>query len=331
MADTSNNPTSLPEKRLTEQQANLVLNTIGEGFCLIDQGGRILWCNEHLHTFPREVLDRLKQTCISSLAAFAHQPVAESGEAGPRRARGKKFGFQITEDRYYEALISPILQGETVTQVAAIVWDASNNRRLKQRIDAIDAAGAELVRLEGEAIAKLNVTERLRILEEKVVRYANDLMHFDHFIVRALDAKTKRLDPVIHAGLPPEALEVDLYAEPEGNGISGWVAATGRSYLCHDVEKDPRYITCLSHAKSSLTVPLRLHDKIIGVFNVESLTPHAFQEEDRQFAEIFARYIAMALNVLNLLVVERYTTTGRLAENVVREMAGPLDTLLTRV
>ena len=55
--------------------------------------------------------------------------------------------------------------------------------------------------------------------------------------------------------MPTEAMEVELFAESEGNGISGYVAASGRSYICADVEKDPRYVTGLTHARSSLTVP----------------------------------------------------------------------------
>ena len=40
-------------------------------------------------------------------------------------------------------------------------------------------------------------------------------------------------------------------------------------------------------AKSSLTVPLVLHDEVIGTFNVESPEPRAFTESDLQFLEIF--------------------------------------------
>ena len=82
---------------------------------------------------------------------------------------------------------------------------------------------------------------------------------------------------VIAEGLPPEALEIELYAQPEGNGISGYVAATGRSYICHDTEKDSRYVLGLEHSKSSLTVPLMLFDEVVGVYNVESDQVGAFQ------------------------------------------------------
>jgi len=317
------------ERALVDQQASLVINTIGEGVCVVDSQGECLWANDRMRSFPPVVYDRVKQTCRSAMSIFAHQ-TGLAGRGRKRRLRSKKFGFQVSEDRYYEAFVSPVVSDAgKVTQVVAVVWDASTGRRLQQKIDAIDAAGRELVRLESESISRLNVADRLKLLEEKIIRYTSDLMHFDHFVIRLLDKKDNKLEPVIAVGIPSEALEVDLYAEPEGNGISGWVAATSRSYICHDVEKDPRYVTGLDHAKSSLTVPLRLHDKVIGVFNIESKTPGAFTEDDRQFAEIFGRYIAIALNILDLLVVERYTTTGRMAENVVREVAAPLNDIVT--
>ena len=50
-----------------------------------------------------------------------------------------------------------------------------------------------------------------------------------------------------------------------------------------------------------------MDDRVIGIFNIESQKPAAFTEDDRQFAEIFGRYVAVALNILNLLVVERFT------------------------
>jgi CheY-like chemotaxis protein len=116
-----------------------------------------------------------------------------------------------------------------------------------------------------------------------------------------------------------------MFAQPEGNGISGYVASTGRSYICPDVQRDPRYVMGLNDARSTLTVPLRLHDKVIGVFNIESHQPAAFTEDDRQFAEIFGRYVAIALNILDLMVVERVSTSHKVADNVCTEAAGPLN------
>jgi CheY-like chemotaxis protein/putative methionine-R-sulfoxide reductase with GAF domain len=223
-------------------------------------------------------------------------------------------------------MVSPVVSPTgRVVQVVAVVWDNTSQRRLQQKLDAIDRAGSELVRLESEAIAKLSVTERLKLLEDKIVRNVRELMHYDHFGIRILDRRTNKLEVVISSGIPQDALSVELFASREGNGISGYVASTGRSYICPDVMRDPRYIAGLDQARSSLTVPLYLHDKVIGVFNVESDKAAAFTEDDRQFAEIFGRNVAVALNILDLLVIERVSTRNRVADDVCSEVAGPLN------
>ncbi len=316
------------ERAMFDRQVSLVLNTIGEGVCIVDDTGVCVWANDKMRSFPPAVYERVKTTCLSAQSIFARQ-AAPGPESEQPRIRSKKFGFQVGEGRYFEMIVSPVVDEDGRTpQVVAVVWDASSGRRLQQKIDAIDAAGSELVRLEADAITKLNFADRLQLLEDKIIRYTSDLMHFDHFCVRLVDRRTNKLEPVMSVGLPTEAMDVDLYSEPEGNGISGYVAATGRSYICHDVEKDPRYVPALDHAKSSLTVPLRLHDKVIGIFNIESQSPGAFNEDDRQFAEIFGRYVAIALNVLDLMVVERYTAHGKVAEDMGREIAAPLNDIV---
>ena len=46
-----------------------------------------------------------------------------------------------------------------------------------------------------------------------------------------------------------------------GNGVTGFVAATGKSYLCEDTREDPLYLEGAQNARSSLTVPVMLHDR----------------------------------------------------------------------
>jgi CheY-like chemotaxis protein len=75
-------------------------------------------------------------------------------------------------------------------------------------------------------------------------------------------------------------------------------------------------------------VPLRLHDKVIGIFNIESQQVGAFTEDDRQFAEIFGRYVAVALHMLNLLVVERSAVNETVTGRVEGELNEPLSDIL---
>jgi CheY-like chemotaxis protein len=341
------------ERALASQQSGLILDTIGEGICITDDQGQILWSNRRIRQWSPAVRERIQKVCLDAWHLFTtqmtppgHLAVVGAGSPEPGSAvggggggvggkpvpsgRSRKFSFSIDDTQYFELFCSPVVDSQRhVAQVVAICWDATGGRRLQQKIDAIDQAGRELVRLEGESIAKLNVGQRLKLLEEKIIKFCRQLMHFDHFAIRLLDRKSNKLEIVISVGMPSEAIEVELFAQPEGNGISGYVASTGRSYICSDVQKDPRYVTGLTNARSSLTVPLMLHDKVIGIFNIESQQAAAFTEDDRQFAEIFGRYVAVALNILNLLVVERYTTTGQLASDVNSEIAGPLNDIIS--
>src|SRR5262249_52776763 len=134
--------------------------------------------------------------------------------------------------------------------------------------------------------------------------------------------------PLVAEGMTPEAADRVLKALPEGNGVTGYVAATGRSYLCADTTTDPRYIVGAAGAKSSMTVPIMIHDQVIGTFNVESPVPNAFGPDELQFAELFAREIAQALYTLELLSAQKSCAANESLKAVNREIALPVDHIL---
>lgn len=313
--------------QMTDGQAVAVLAAIGEGVCLSTLEGQVLWANERFRGFDDQVRSRIAAVCRQAAASFAERILSQEAEG--YAMTGKYDVASPDEKRFYEVVVSPV-KGEMGEpgRVAAVVWDVTSSRRVQQKMDAIDRAGAELVRLDAEAVRKKHVVDRLKLLEDKIVRYSHELMRFDQLAIRVIDERSGKLELVIAKGLSPEAMEVELYAQKEGNGIMGYVAATGRSYLCADVRRDRRYVTGMPNARSSLTVPLRLHDKIIGAFNVESDQVAGFSEEDRQFAEIFATHVALALHILDLLVVERCATGETITGTVKNEISEPLNDIV---
>jgi two-component system, sensor histidine kinase SagS len=312
------------ERALISQQSSLILNTIGEGVCVVDGEGRVGWMNRRMQQWPARVQESVARTCREAYEMFSRVPPADL--APPATPRSRRYHMSIDDAQYLEMIASPVLKPNgVVVQVVAIVWDATSSRRLQQKIDAIDRAGREMMHLDSDHIRQMSVVDRLRLIESKIISYTKELMHFDHFAIRLIDRKTEKLEIVMSAGLPPEALNIELLARAEGNGISGYVAATGRSYICVDVARDPRYVQGLDAAASSLTVPLRLHDRVIGILNVESRHRGAFNEDDRQFAEIFGRYVAMAVNTLDLMVKERVDTSHKITDEVSAELAAPIN------
>ncbi|MFT3685666.1 MAG: GAF domain-containing protein [Phycisphaerales bacterium] len=319
-------------RALATGRDRLLLNALGEGVCLTDYDGRVLWHNDRFAQYDGPTQHRIAAACRQA-ARQNVDPSHGDQNVGGLAGGGRRYEVSGSDDqRVLEVAISRAdnLGGEGVAGAAggkamvAVAWDVTAARRTQQKAAAIDRAGEELVRLDAELVRTMHTPERIRVLEQKIVKIAHDLLAFDQFNIRLIDHRTGKLELVMSKGLPPDAMEVSLYAKPDGNGISGYVAATGRSYISYDTTTDPRYVSGIHDARSSLTVPLRLNDKVIGIFNVENTRPAAFNEEDRQFAEKFANHAALALHILDLLRVERVETSETVSHTVEDELSAPL-------
>ncbi|MAY75153.1 MAG: hypothetical protein CMJ31_10625 [Phycisphaerae bacterium] len=332
--------------RPSEEQAVVLLDAIGEGVCLGDNRGRILWSNAFFRGLDpatrRLVGERLRSAAqqFLSLRRTGHDPQKvsplryeiESEDGGrqfevfatPAPPRPTDSG-DLGENAQDRERAEQRADREGDERVACAVRDVTRSNQIAAKLRAIGRAGEELVRLDSATIKNLNSFERLQLLEEKIVRIFHHELSYDHFAVFLIDDRRKRLELIISAGLPPELQDLELSAEREGSGISGYVAATGETYVCHDASADDRFLPGLVGAKSSLTVPLRIHDRVIGILDIESQAADAFDETAQQFVGIFARYVALALHMLDLLVVERSTTNENASTRVLNELREPLE------
>jgi len=327
------------QSTLESAWALTVLEATGDAVCLAKPDGQVLWSNSHFRALDDVTKGKVVELTSEALRILSTTPRTDSSVANALRQfaspdQCRFFEVSITaavdpkaEERRAAGPPSaptPSPTKRVFDYAAVIVRDITKAHRQRQKMDAIDKAGSELIRIEADSVRRMNSVERLKFMEAKIVGYAHDLLHFDHFGIRLLDVRTGKLELVLSHGLPPSYAEFDIYPLAEGNGISGAVAASGNSYICDDAATDPLFLPGLSGARSSLTVPLRLQDNVIGVLNVESQQPRAFGPEDRQFAEIFARSIAVALHILDLLVVERSTVNKSITGRVEGELNEPL-------
>jgi CheY-like chemotaxis protein len=299
--------------------ATTILDIIRQGICIVRASGEIEWANARLMALPAELREQVRERCLRVTRSTA----AGSAAATPR---ARRFTVNAAGETF-KITVTPILdRHHRVAQAAAIVGPAASRRTKEGWQAAIDHAGRELLNLDVQQFSRLEPQERLSLLEQKILRYMQDVLHFDTFEIRVLEPSSNKLELVMCAGLPAEgATANELFACAEGSGITGYVAATGHSYVCPDVSKDRRYLPGLSQARSSLTVPMWLGDTLMGVANFESTRPTAFTDEDRQGAETFARYIALALHMLELMASERQTSTKRVGRTVLGEVTAPLN------
>jgi two-component system, sensor histidine kinase SagS len=306
-----------------------ILEGMPDGVVLLDSDNLIVWSNGRLGEWSDcdQVVGKNFYTVLGSPEILGPDfcPFHTALATGQPTTSTLRSG----ENRYYHVHAVPVREtGNLLRHLIVNVRDVTSEVQQQQKMAAIHQAGLELADLSPAEITHMAVQDRIELVKSNILHFTRDLLHFNVVEVRLVDQKTGRLKPLLATGMDAEAASRELFAEPQNNGVTGFVAATGKSYLCEDTSEDPLYLAGAEGAKSSLTVPLLLHDQVIGTFNVESAAPRAFSESDLQFLEIFCRDVAAALNTLDLLEAEKATTAAESVEAIHSAVALPVDEIL---
>src|SRR5437762_217053 len=117
----------------------------------------------------------------------------------------------------------------------------------------------------------------------------------------------------IHAsqGLPRNAANLKLRVS---EGVTGWVARTGKAARVGDVKHDPRYVMLRPDVRSELAVPLEVNGEVRGVLNVDSDRTNAFSAEDQELLEALAAQAARVIQ--NTWLYEQLRLKARLFESL---------------
>jgi CheY-like chemotaxis protein/PAS domain-containing protein len=312
-------------------QAEEVLDAIADGVAVVDPDLRIIWANPEFlslndsrsHVTGGKFYDVLPESDV-----LGPDPCPFTSAVASRAPASTV--IKIRGSRYLRVTVTPVFDaGQTLTHLIALTREITDETQQQLKVTAIAKAGDELADLTPEELAQLGLEERTDLLKYNIARHMKDLMGLDYIEIRLLEKSTDRLIPLLSEGMSPLAATRELMARKQGHGVTGFVAATGQSYLCPDTTKDTLYIEGAENARSSLTVPLVYHGTVVGTLNVESPHPNNFDDRDRQFLEIYARNIAGALNTLDLLQAEKESTASASVQAISREVALPLDDIIT--
>lgn len=310
-------------------QNEKILEGMPDGIVVLDADNTIIWGNGRLRewTHNEEVIGSNFYTVLGSPEILG--PDFCPFHTALATARPSTSTLRSGDNRYFQVHAAPVFEDDQSPQhLIVTVHDVTTEMLQQQKLAAIHQAGIELADLMPDELSVMSVEERIELLKTNILHFTQDLLQFDVVEIRLLDGRTGRLEPLLAVGIIPEAAGRNLFARPQKNGVTGFVAATGKSYLCEDTTADPLYLEGCRGAKSSLTVPLILHDEVIGTFNVESPELRAFCESDLQFLEIFTRDVAVALNTLELLRHEKATTAQESVEAIHSAVALPVDDIL---
>ncbi len=311
-------------------QADEILDAIADGVAVVDPDLQIIWANPEFHSFADPAIQPVGSKFYRALGnpeVLGPDPCPFMTAIGSHTPSST--ALRIGSNRYLKVTVTPVFDAdEKLTHLIALTRETTDETQQQLKVNAIHKAGDELADLTPEELAEMGVEERTDLLKYNIARHMKDLMGLDFIEIRLLDRTTLRLTPLLTEGMTSMAANRELFARKENNGVTGFVAATGQSYLCPDTAHDPLYLEGAEGARSSLTVPLIYHGTVIGTLNVENAQPNAFDDRDRQFLEIYGRNVASALNTLELLQAEKINVATQSVEAISRELALPLDDIL---
>lgn len=144
-----------------------------------------------------------------------------------------------------------------------------------------------------------------------IAREAARLMNASSCSVVLVNPTTGFLEIQASEGLPVAAQNLKLKI---GEGITGWVAQTGKPARVGDVQSDKRYIMLRSEVRSELAVPLEVDGQVRGVLNVDSDRQNAFSADDQELLESLAAQAARVIQ--NTWLYEQVRLKARLLESL---------------
>jgi signal transduction histidine kinase len=227
--------------------------------------------------------------------------VADQGVGIPKDELGNVF------DKYFRARSQRDSKLEGLGLGLAIVKNIVEQHGGVIRVDSVESKGTtftftlprehcfnDLVGYIGELV---DAREQLHEMLELIVRMIAELLAAKRVSLMLLDKDRSELFIKMSFGI--EEWVVENTRVKLGEGIAGKVAATGEPLLIANIEENEVYTAPNSpqyETMSLLSVPLRVHDVVVGVINVNNKTSgQPFDTDDLSLLISFSERISRAL------------------------------------
>jgi L-methionine (R)-S-oxide reductase len=90
-----------------------------------------------------------------------------------------------------------------------------------------------------------------------------------------------------YIGEPTEHVRI-----PFGRGICGIAAERGETVVVSDVSLEKDYLSCSPKVKSEIVIPIMRDQAVLGELDIDSHTPDAFGDEEREILEAVCEVVA---------------------------------------
>ncbi|MGE5646533.1 MAG: SpoIIE family protein phosphatase [Acidobacteriota bacterium] len=206
--------------------------------------------------------------------------------AVPMLARGKLVGVIDVQSTRVDAYSE--YERSLLRIIAARVAVTIDNARLFRRVERQNRTLRLLTHLSQEFSSILDLNSLLK----RIAGSVKTIINYDAFSILLLDRQEAFLR---HSFSVRHDRRVDLDNIPVGKGITGHAAETRAAVRSHNTLEDPRYIPSHADVRSEVAVPLIVHDKLVGVMDLESDQFAYFTDEHVRMLTLLAPQIASSV------------------------------------
>jgi len=152
---------------------------------------------------------------------------------------------------------------------------------------------SELLDFMLEVASMVSQTLDLDQLLANIAEIVGRVLDYDLFAILLYSERSKTLRIRYSVGHRPEIVKNLQLAL--GEGITGSAAAAREPILVGDVRSDPRYLNAQDAVRSELAVPMIVRQKVVGVLDVQSSRPDAYDKQDTALLRLIASRVGGAI------------------------------------
>lgn len=313
----------ISEEALQNSEASYrgLFNSIHDAIYILDSRGAFLDVNNgvvQMYGYPKEYF--IGKT-PAALSAPEKNDISKVMQSIQHAFSGEKQQFEFWGRRSNGDIFPKdvrLFKGTYFGQdvIIAVAQDITTRKRDE---DDTQKHLKELTVLHAVALAESTATDMDELLQQ-ITNIIGDTLYPDNCGVLLLNETHDMLRP--HSSYRGTNSENLARYMPLAMGITGKVAATGKSICTGDISLEPAYYETTSDIHSELCVPVSNGPTIIGVLNVESRQPNAFTRTDERLLNTIASGMAKAIERIQLFELEQ---KRRKQAEILREITGELN------
>jgi len=293
----------------SNHQLNNIIESISDAFVSLDKN----WCYTYMNKQAGEIFRRNPKDIIGKhIWTEFPEGIGQSFHRAYEKALKEQVFIHFEEyyapyDKWFENRIYPTKEGLSI-----FFHDITDRKKAEIELKKVNRTYTVIRQINQLIVREDNINEIFR----KSCNIAVEFGKFRLAWIGLVDEKTRIVTPVfwdgIEEGYLTNILKIALDNEIIGKGPTAAAINKGKHYFCNDIANDPLIAPWREEAlsrgyRSSIALPLKLHGKIIGSFNLYSSVPYFFNENEIKLLLEVADDISYAIENIEVEDIKKKT------------------------